>query len=136
VSPKILTTSMTTMKWSNVANICLLNNKNTFSNLFENYKDLFSDKLGLIPGPTVNLRLKPNSKPYYAKAYNIPQAIISIAQKEINDLEDLQVINTKCVFPMGCSTSFSLHKRWWCSLHLLTSIVLINVLSMNHSLYQ
>jgi hypothetical protein len=45
--------------------------QNTFLQLFKNYKNLISGKLGLIPGPPVHLRLKPNSKPYYAKAHNI-----------------------------------------------------------------
>jgi hypothetical protein len=71
-----------------------LEQQNTFLQLFANYKDLFSGKLGLIPGPPVRLCLKPNSKPYYAKAYNIPQAIFSIARKEIDDLKNLKVIKS------------------------------------------
>jgi hypothetical protein len=80
--------------------------QNTFLQLFENYKDIFSGKLGLIPGPPVHLRLKPNSKPYYAKAYNIRQATISISHKEIDDLENLKVIKSNVYSQWGAPCLF------------------------------
>jgi hypothetical protein len=84
--------------------------QNTFLNLFKNYKDLFSGKLGLIPAPPVHLRLKPNAKPYYAKAYNIPQAIIAMASKEIDDLENLQVIKSNIYSQWGARCLFHAKK--------------------------
>ncbi len=43
--------------------------------LFAPYEELFSGKIGVIPGPPVHLKLKPDAKPFYAKAYNIPDLV-------------------------------------------------------------
>jgi hypothetical protein len=92
---------MTTMKWSNIA----CKQQNNFLNLFENYKDLFSNKLGLITGPLVHLYLTPKAKQNYAKAYNIPQAIIAIGLKEIDYLKIFKLSNPMFIL-MGCTMSF------------------------------
>ncbi len=80
--------------------------QHTLLDLFQPYAELFSGKIGMIPGPPVHLKLKPNAKPYYAKAYNIPHSIYSIARKEISDLEKAGVIQSNVQSPWGAPCMF------------------------------
>jgi hypothetical protein len=63
--------------------------QNSRLELFSTYSELFSGKLGLIPGPTVHLKVKQNVKTYYSRAYNVPYSIYDISRKEIDELEKL-----------------------------------------------
>lgn len=60
--------------------------------LFSSYDELFSGALGEIPNVRVHLQLKPNPKPYFAKAYSIPQSIYDIAKQEVEELVRLGVL--------------------------------------------
>jgi transposase InsO family protein len=80
--------------------------QDTLIALFKKHHELFSGKLGLIPGPPVHLKLKPNAKPYYAKAYNIPHSIYDIARQEVNELERIQVLKSNTYSPWGAPCLF------------------------------
>jgi hypothetical protein len=54
--------------------------------LFASYSSLFDGKLGKIPYSKVHVDLKPNSKPFCARAYKIPHHIFDIARKEVEEL--------------------------------------------------
>ena len=69
--------------------------------LFANYKVLFDGGLGLIPGPPVSLKIKPNVRPYCARAYTIPQAFTQMAHNEIKDLEGIDVRTSNVDSPWG-----------------------------------
>ena len=60
--------------------------KGKLSTLFRKYKDLFSGKLGKIPRPHVEIKLREKVKPFQSQAYTIPQAYMQIAKTEISDL--------------------------------------------------
>jgi hypothetical protein len=54
--------------------------------LFARYALLFDGTLGKIPNVKVHSELKPNSKPYCARAYKIPHHILEVARKEVEEL--------------------------------------------------
>jgi hypothetical protein len=54
--------------------------------LFKQYSSLFDGTLGKIPNIQLHLEVKPNSKPYCARAYKIPQNIVKIARQEVEEL--------------------------------------------------
>jgi RNase H-like domain found in reverse transcriptase/Reverse transcriptase (RNA-dependent DNA polymerase) len=54
--------------------------------LFSSYDSLFDGSLGKVPNIKVHLDLKPNSKPFCARAYKIPNHIFDIARKEVEEL--------------------------------------------------
>jgi len=84
--------------------------KDVLIDLFSQYEDLFSGKLGSVPGPPVSLKLKPGSKPYYARAYTVPKALEHIAKKEVADLVDIGVL-VKNVHSAWASPSFFRPKK-------------------------
>jgi hypothetical protein len=53
--------------------------------LFARYALLFDGTLGKIPNVKVHLELKPNSKPYCARAYKIPHHILEVVRKEVEE---------------------------------------------------
>ena len=65
--------------------------------------NLFSGKLGTIPGPPVNLKIKRDARPFCARTYTIPQAFATMARKEVDELENISVlmrnINSSWGFP-------------------------------------
>jgi hypothetical protein len=63
-----------------------------FLDLFSQYEELYSRTLGAIPNYTVNLKLKADAKPYFAKAYSIPQSIYQIAKDEVDELTRIGVL--------------------------------------------
>lgn len=78
--------------------------------LFSEFEELFSGQLGKVPGPPVSLKLKPNSKPYCARAYTVPKALEHIARKEVQDLVDIGVL-VKGVHSAWASPSFFRPKK-------------------------
>lgn len=88
----------------------LQDQKDKLMNLFSNYEDLFSGKLGSVPGPPVKLKLKPGSKPYCAQAYTVPKALEYIARKEVQELLDIGVL-VKGVHSAWASPSFFRPKK-------------------------
>ena len=68
------------------------NQQDTLLNLFRNYAPLFDGTLGKVPNVKVHLDLKPNAKPFCARAYKIPHHIFDIACKEVEELCRLGVL--------------------------------------------
>lgn len=58
----------------------------------QRYPNLFSDKLGCFNGGTVNLDLKPDSKPIFRKARPLPFAIREKVEQEIDRLVELGIL--------------------------------------------
>ena len=52
--------------------------------LLTEYNDLFQGTLGCVPGPPLDLELKPNVQPYHAKPFPIPRAHLEAMTKEVN----------------------------------------------------
>ena len=77
--------------------------QNMLLELFSQYEELFSGKLGSVPGKPVSLKLKSNAKPFASRAYTVPKALEHIAKKEVYDLVDIGVlvegISTEWVSP-------------------------------------
>jgi len=60
--------------------------------LFSKYEELFSGKLGKVPGPPVSLSLKKDATPFAARPYTIPKSMESIAKKEVAELVKIGVL--------------------------------------------
>ena len=84
--------------------------KDILIDILSQYEDLFSGKLGSVPGPPVSLKLKPSSKPYCAWAYTVSKALEHIAKKEVADLVDIGVL-VKNVHSAWASPSFFRPKK-------------------------
>jgi hypothetical protein len=69
--------------------------------LFARYSLLFYGTLGKIPNLKVHLELKPNSKPYCARAYKIPNHILEVVRKEVEELCQIGVTSSRYSFRMG-----------------------------------
>ena len=54
--------------------------------LFEKYKTLFDGTVGTWKGEKYNIELKPDAKPYHAKAYPIPKAYEGVLKLEVERL--------------------------------------------------
>ena len=54
---------------------------------------LFQGKVGKWKGPPIDIRLKPNTKPYHAKAYRVPQAYQKVFREEIQRLVDIGTLS-------------------------------------------
>ena len=78
--------------------------------LFSDYEELFSGKLGTVPGPPIKLKLKPNAVPFCARAFTVPKAIEHIAKNEVNDLVKIGVL-VKGVHSAWASPSFFRPKK-------------------------
>jgi len=78
--------------------------------LFSQYEELFSSKLGSVPGPPVSLKLKQEAKPFATRAYMVPKSIENIAKKEIADLVKIGVL-VKNVQTEWVSPSFFRQKK-------------------------
>ena len=74
--------------------------------LFSNYASLFDGTLGTVPCEPIKLKLKPNSKPYYAKAYNVPQSIYDIAKNETEELVRIGVLRKNVPTPWAAPCLF------------------------------
>jgi hypothetical protein len=80
--------------------------------LFSAYASLFDGSLGKVPNIKVHLDLKPNSKPFCARAYKIPNHIIDIARKEVEELCHLGVLQAE-----GSTLLVLCQKEWWSPFH-------------------
>ena len=60
--------------------------RDSLTKLFSKYEELFSGKLGCMPGPPVNLELKQEAKPFAARPYTVPKSMEHIAKQEIAEL--------------------------------------------------
>ena len=92
--------------------------------LFGNYEELFNGDLGKVPGPPVQLKLKPNSVPFCAKAYMVPNAIEHFAKQEIQKLVDVGAL-VKGVHSAWASPSFFRPKKDGC-LHFVSDLRKLN----------
>ena len=54
---------------------------------------LFQGKVGKWKGPPIEIRLKPNTKPYHTKAYRVPQAYQKVFKEEIQRLVDIGALS-------------------------------------------
>ena len=54
---------------------------------------LFQGKVGKWKGPPIDIRLKPNTKPYHTKAYRVPQAYQKVFREEIQRLVDIGTLS-------------------------------------------
>ena len=61
-------------------------------NLLEQYPVLFGGGLGKLNIDPIHLELKPNSTPYHAKAFPIPQSLHDVTKKEIERLSSIDVL--------------------------------------------
>ena len=66
--------------------------RDSLTKLFSKYEELFSGKLGCMPGPPVNLKLKQEAKPFAARPYSVPKSIEHIAKQEIAELVRIGVL--------------------------------------------
>ena len=60
--------------------------------LLKEFEDLFEAKLGTMPGQPYELPLRPNSKPYHAKAFPVPHIYVETVKKEVKRLVELGVL--------------------------------------------
>jgi hypothetical protein len=64
-----------------------------------------------VPGIKVQLELKPNSKHFCARAYKIPQTIIDIARKEVEELCHIGVLKANVYSELGAPCLFRAKKN-------------------------
>ena len=57
--------------------------KNILKDLFSKFKELFSGKLGEVPGEKVKLTLKKDVVPFNSRPYSVPKAFEALAKKEV-----------------------------------------------------
>jgi hypothetical protein len=80
--------------------------------LFARYTLLFDGTLGKILNVKVHLELKPNSRPYCARAYEIPHRILELAHKEVEELCRIWVHQADIHSEWGAPCLFRAKKRW------------------------
>jgi hypothetical protein len=80
--------------------------QDTLLELFKQYSSLFDGTLGKVPGIKVQLELKPNSKPFCARAYKIPQSIIDISRKKMEELCHIGVLKANVYSEWGAPCLF------------------------------
>jgi hypothetical protein len=73
--------------------------------LFAQYSSLFDGTLGKVPNVQVHLELKPNSKPFCARAYKIPHNILNIAKKEVEEICQIEVLESNVYSEWGAPAS-------------------------------
>jgi hypothetical protein len=78
--------------------------------LFARYALLFDGTLGKIPNVKVHLELKPNSKPYCARAYKIPHHILEVTRKEVEELCRIGVLQADIHSEWGAPCLFRAKK--------------------------
>jgi len=78
--------------------------------LFSQYEELFSGKLGSIPGPPISLKLKQETKPFAARPYTVPKSMEHIAKQEAAELVKIGVLE-KNVKTEWASPSFFRPKK-------------------------
>lgn len=73
----------------------------------QQYEDLFQGKVGKWTGEPVDVKLKPGTKPYHAKAYRVPQAYLNLFKDEIERLVEIGTLspesNTAWASPTFCT---------------------------------
>jgi hypothetical protein len=79
--------------------------------LFSEYASLFDGTLGKIPNIKVHLELKPNAKPYCARAYKIPHHILDVAKQEVEELCKLGVLQKDVYSEWGAPCLFRAKKH-------------------------
>jgi len=84
--------------------------RDSLTKLFSKYEELFSGKLGCMPGPPVKLELKQEAKPFATRPYSVPKSIEHIAKKEIAELVRIGVLE-KNVKTEWASPSFFRPKK-------------------------
>ena len=70
-------------------------NKELLQTLLQKFEGIFQGTLGRYTGDKVNIELKKNVKPFHAKAYRIPHAILLVLKKEVEQLEEIRVLSKK-----------------------------------------
>jgi hypothetical protein len=108
--------------------------QNTLMELFAQYSSLFDGTLGKVPNVKVHLELKPNSKPFCARAYKIPNNILNIARKEVEELCRIGVLEANVYSEWGAPCLFRA-KKMVVSDSSLISDSSINVLSASLSIF-
>ena len=86
------------------------NQQDTLLELFKNYSSLFDGTLGKVPNVKIHLDLKPNSKPFCARAYKIPHNILEIARKEVEELCRIGVLEANVYSEWGAPCLFRAKK--------------------------
>jgi Reverse transcriptase (RNA-dependent DNA polymerase) len=79
--------------------------------LYSKYALLFDGTLGKVPNVQVHLDLKPNSKPFCARAYKIPHYITDIARKEVEELCCLGILQPDVYSEWGAPCLFRAKKN-------------------------
>ena len=79
--------------------------KVTLKKLFSIFSELFSGKLGKVPGEKVRLKVKLDVFPFHSRAYTIPKAFETLAKKEVQDLVNIGAL-VKDVWTAYTSPSF------------------------------
>ena len=86
--------------------------QDTLLELFSKYAPLFDGTLGKIPDMhQVHLELKPNAKPFCARAYKIPHHIFDIARKEVEELCRIGVLESNIYSEWGAPCLFRAKKN-------------------------
>ena len=78
--------------------------------LLQKYQDLFQGKLGRLPGPPLDLELKPGADPVYCRPYPIPRSQEAMFKKEVDRMVNLGILKPTFDSPWG-SPSFGIPKK-------------------------
>ena len=78
------------------AEIVVLDNQQHFTNIekeglqtfLEQFEDLFLGRVGNHQGTNIEFELKKDAKPFYAKPYNIPVALMDLTKQAIQEMID------------------------------------------------
>ena len=79
--------------------------------LLNENKDLLQGTLGKFPGPPLDLELKPNAKPFFARPYSVPKSILPAFKAEVERMCHFDILaRSEDGSPYG-SPSFALPKK-------------------------
>jgi hypothetical protein len=78
--------------------------------LFSQYSSLFDGTLGKVPKVKVHLELKADSKPICARAYKIPHNFFDTAQKEVEELCRVGILEPNVYSEWGAPCLFRAEK--------------------------
>jgi hypothetical protein len=84
--------------------------RNKLHAVFTKFHPLFMGQCGMYNGPPIQLELLPNSKPFYGKPFQIPQAYQKVTREEISRLESLGLL-TKVTSSEWLAPTFVIPKK-------------------------
>ena len=82
------------LSWNRIHQVKGVNATPVVEDIIQRYTDVFKDKLGELRNYTASLRVDPNTKPIFCKAYHVPYALREKVGKELDRLESLGIIES------------------------------------------